>query len=420
MIPYRTAIKSVLENTTELDSEKIDVSGSSGRFIAKDMYSGVALPSVDNSAMDGFAVKSKDTLFAKPSSPVVLKIIGEIRAGDEKSKIKGMIPKNNECVEIFTGATIPDGADAVIPLELVERQTGDWIKIFKPATRGQHVRYRGENVSKGEKVLRKGQLIRPQEIGLLAQIGISSVHVFRRPRVAIIATGNELVPAFSPGYPPPEGKIVDTNSWMLYNSVVCTGGVPQLLGIASDTRFEIRKKVLAALKPAGRKKPKTDILLISAGVSVGKHDYVRDVLAETGVVRKFWKVKQRPGRPLFFGVYKGVYKWVLVFGLPGNTVSTMVCFEQYVRPAMLKMQGSKKFLPDTVAAVTEEVLKFKPVNTYFLSGIYTMRQGKYFVRLAGGQGSGMLKSMVNSNCRILLPERATAVRPGSKVYIQII
>ncbi|MBU2568124.1 MAG: molybdopterin molybdotransferase MoeA [Elusimicrobia bacterium] len=427
MISYGTAIKSVLENTRELGSEKINVPDSLGRYIAKDVYSGVALPSVNNSAMDGFAVRAKDTLSAGRSKPVILKIIGEIKAGDGKSKIKGITPRSGECVEIFTGATIPAGADAVIPIEDVEsssaRSTPARIKIFRPAKRGQHIRYRGENVSKGERVLLRGHLIRPQEIGLLAQMGISRVDVFCRPRVAVLATGNELVSANTGRIPRriPDGKIIDTNSWTLYNSVVCAGGIPILLGIAKDIKSEIRKKILAAmepaLKPAGNirtGKPPVNILLVSAGVSVGEHDYVKDVLKETGIIQKFWKVRQRPGQPLFFGVCRGV----LVFGLPGNTVSTLLCFEQYVRPAMLKMQGSKKILPRLVVATSEEKIDVQPGKTNFLRGMYTLRDGKYFVRLTGGQGSGILKSMVNSNCLIVLPERTAVVRPGGKVLIQ--
>ncbi|MDI6640882.1 MAG: molybdopterin molybdotransferase MoeA [Elusimicrobiota bacterium] len=435
MISFQEAQKIVLNSLHTLPSQTIHVQESVGRVLAEDIYSKVNLPEFDNSAMDGYAVRSSDCSGPSPamrkhSKLPILKIVGEIKPSDVTKRFHYLKP--TEAMKVFTGSPIPSGADAVVPKEDTEKvkseelrvksekQQYDFIKVITAVKKGQHIRLKGENVCKGELVIPKGKVIRSEELGMLLQLNYKKVKVTKKPTVAIISTGDELI---EPTEKLSKGKIVNTNSYMLSSEVISSGGIPVNLGIAKDNKREIKIKIKKGLKLS-------DILIVSAGVSVSEHDYVKEAFREVGVKQKFWQVAQRPGKPLYFGVYRRNSrhlvphhnkrrKTVLVFGLPGNPVSGLVCFKLYVKPAIFKMLGIKNYLPKLIYATATEEIKVKPNRTYFLRGIAEVQNGKYFVRLSGPQGTGILKSMVSANCLIVLPEDKFSVFPDEKVLIKL-
>ena len=427
MTKFKEALDIVLRYSEKarLPSEKIKVVDSLGRVLAENIYSKIDLPDTDNSAMDGYAVKSTDC----KESGVELEVVGEIKAGTSIEETFRLPIKSGKAVKIFTGAVIPPGMDAVVPVEeaiLVSSSRGAKIKILSPVRKGQHIRRRGENFRKGELVLKKGKIIRPQEIGLLIQLGHREIKVARRPRVGVLSTGDELV---EPGekIKPGSGKIFNINSYTLSSAVLSAGAIPVSLGVARDKKSEIKSKIKKGLL-------ESDILLISAGISVGEYDYVKQALFELNVKQKFWKVQQRPGQPLFFGVvyprgafpksHKLLDSPKLVFGLPGNTVSCLVCFNQYVLPSILKIQGAEPSKEITinpvVIAESKQEIKVKPGKRYFLRGIANQKNGKYSVTLAGAQGSGILKGLSDANCLIILDEKTSTIKPKENVIIQLI
>jgi molybdopterin molybdotransferase len=405
MIDFETALKTIISSVPQMRAETIAVKESLGRYCAETVRSKTNLPDFDNSAMDGFAVNSARLLGARESSPVLLRITGEIRAGDSPNKT---VVRRLTALKIFTGAPVPRGADSVVKIEevkVIKSGAAQFVKISRPIKKHENVRFSGENVKEGQKIVRRGSKIRPQEIGLLLQAGVTRVAVAKRPRVAVLTTGDELV---QPGKKPGPGKIVNVNSFTIAGEAALAGGIPIDMGIARDNLLDMRKKVGRALEAA-------DVLVVSAGISVGEYDYVKKVFAEYKVREKFWKVRQRPGEPLYFGKSGRVS----VFGLPGNTVSSMVCFREYIRPALLKMQGAAEFLPIEIGAYLEEPVSVKPGRRYFLRGVARLEGGKFFVKTTGEQGSGILKSMVDSNCLIIIPENVRALGPGQTVSIQL-
>jgi len=383
-----------------MGTEKINILDAQRRAIAENIYAGRDIPSVDNSAMDGYALRAADTKGATPKKPVWFKIIEEIPAG----KIPRKKLRSKEAARIMTGAIIPGGADAVIRQENTRRE-GNLVAVLTPVARKTDIRFAGEDVRKGELVIHKNSVLGAAQIGMLAALGKKSVLVYKKPRVAIMATGDELVDIDTN---PSPGKIVNSNSYSLATLVDDCGGVPVILGITRDNKSALKQKFSTALK--------NDVIISSGGVSVGDYDLVKDIMVNMGNSMYFWQVAMRPGKPLAFGAIKGVP----LFGLPGNPVSTMVSFEQFVRPYLLKIQGHRNIFRPVLKAISAENLEKKAGVKNFLRAIVKREKDKYIVKTTGNQGSGILKSMVTANALIILGEKETKIKKGDKVTVQLL
>ncbi len=370
-----------------------------GRVIGEDIYAGRAIPPKDHSTMDGYAVRAVDTRGASPGNPAVLDVIDDIPAGAiPKTRIEA-----GQAARIMTGAPLPEGADAIIRMEDT-RKEGNRVALLMAARRGQDIRYAGEDVQAGEKVISRGEIIRPAEVGMLASLGRSFIFIHQRPLVSIVATGNELVDIDEP---PSSWKIVGSNSYSLAALVRECGGIPVQIGIAKDCREDLLDKFRAAMR--------ADIILSSGGVSMGDYDLVKEIMQEPGNRMHFWQVAMKPGRPLAFGSLGDVP----IVGLPGNPVSSMVAFEQFIRPAILKMLGHVNLFRRTVRARLGEDIKKKKGMRHFIRARIRRDGEDYVVVTTGEQGSGILKLMVRANGLIILPEEATIVRKGSMVTVQL-
>jgi molybdopterin molybdotransferase len=350
--------------------------------------------------MDGYAVRSVDIRNASETNPVRLEVIEDLRAGFISEKTVG----KGQAIRIMTGAPIPKGADAVVPAEETKREDGS-VLILTSAFPGGYIRKAGEDVKKGDRVMIKGDIIRPSEIGMLASMGRPFVPVYQRPSVAILCTGEELVDV---GESLEGAKIVSSNSYTLAAQVKECGAIPIQLGIARDEKEEIREKILQGLR--------SDVFISSAGVSVGDYDLVRDVLKELGVEMIFWRVAMKPGKPAAFWMFDGKP----AFSLPGNPVSSMVTFEQFVRPALLKMMGHRQLFRPVIEATLKEEIRKEPGKRHFIRAVVTYEKGGYFVTTTGPQGSGILQSMVRANGLIVILEDCELVRAGEKVKVQLL
>ncbi|MCX7981808.1 MAG: molybdopterin molybdotransferase MoeA [Syntrophales bacterium] len=400
MISVDEAREIILGSISPLRGEKVSLLEALGRVIAEDIYSKRDLPPVNNSAMDGFAVRAEDTWGAAVDKPVWLRVVAEVPAGVVIRRTLG----KGEAVKIMTGAPLPEGADAVIRKEEVEERD-EKILVRRPIPPGLDVRYAGEDVRAGSLVIAKGTTARPAEIAMCAAVGRSFVSVHQRPRVTIVSTGSELVEI--DGEVSPE-KIINSNSYALAASVKACGAIPVMLGIVPDERNVLRRIFLEAAKG--------DLIISSGGVSVGDYDLVKEVMQEAGSELKFWRVAMRPGRPLAFGFIGGVP----IFGLPGNPVSSAVSFEQFVRPALRKMMGFKELLRPVVRAVVEEDIEKSVGFRYFIRGVMREEGGRYLVKTTGGQGSGIISSLVKANVLIVLPEEKELVKRGEEVEVQFL
>jgi molybdopterin molybdotransferase len=364
------------------------------RVLAHDVEAPFDVPPADNSAVDGYAVGSADI----PSADTrMLEIVGDLAAG----AVFGGTLHPGQVLRIMTGAPMPAGADTVYPQEVVER-TGNRVRI-RPIDKGVNVRLRGEDVEAGGIVIERGTLLRPQEIGLITSLGIWQVTVHRRPRVALMSTGDEVA---EPGTPRRPGQIYDANRFTLRGSVEQCGGEVLDLGIVPDTRDELTTRLREAAAMA-------DIVLTSGGVSVGAYDLVKEVLAEVGTI-DFWQVAMQPGRPLAFGAIGTT----AFFGLPGNPVASLLAFMLFVRPALWKLAGRRRLFPATWQARTVEPLRKRAGRREFKRGILAFREGAWEVRTTGPQGSGILSSMVAGNCLIVLEEDRGDVAPGETVTVE--
>lgn len=400
MITVEEALNKILSRIQPLGLERVTLLEGLGRVIGEDVVANRDIPPYDNSGMDGYAVRAEDIQNASPDRPVRLKVIGDLPAGFLSTQTVG----RGQAIRIMTGAPIPEGADSVIPVEDTKDEDG-FVSILKAVSIEENIREKGGDVRKGDRVVSKGDILRPSEIGMLASVGRPFVFVYQRPTVAILCTGEELVDV--------DGdldgvKIVSSNSYTLTAQVRDCGAIPVQLGIARDQKEEIKEKFLQGLR--------ADVILSSAGVSVGDYDFVKEVLNDLGMELVFWKVAMKPGKPVVFGALRG--KWV--FGLPGNPVSSMVSFEQFVRPSLLRMMGHRRIFRPVIEAFLKEDLHKKSGMRYFLRGEVSMERDFYHVTTTGPQGSGILKSMVKANGLIILPEDREIVRAGEKVKVQLL
>ncbi len=401
MISVDKALAIVLDSIKETSAEKVPFLESAGRILCQDIVSTLNIPPVDNSAMDGYAVTQESIRGASDEQPVVLPVQGEIQAG---SLYSGKVLDGSFAVGIMTGAPVPPGADAVIPVEYT-KEDGNNVKIFKSLNRGDNIRRKGEDIAQGQVVLKKGRTLRSADVGLLASLNITDVMVYRRPHVAIIPTGNELV---EPGDEIKNGQIRNSNAYTLFAEISKCNAVPHYMGIARDDFEETREKF--------RKAFESDIVITTGGVSMGKYDFVKDVMADLNIDIKIEKLLMKPGKPFVFGIKSDK----LFFGLPGNPVSTMVSFIQFVRPAIRKLMGARELQKPVVHATLQQDITKKTERRHFVRGYLTIQDEEFYVSTTGPQGSGILTSMSDANCLIILPEGRTVCRTGEKVSIQLI
>ncbi len=397
MLTVEEASARILAEVRSLDHEWVPLTAALGRVLAEEVLATVTMPPWSNSSMDGYAVRSADISPVLAGEPVKLKVVATIAAG-------GFAPralKRGEAMRIMTGAPIPEGADSVVRKEDTD-EGKQRVEIRDARDVWKNIRGSGEDYQRGDSLAKRGTPVRPALLGVLASSGIAKVEVFRRPRVAIVSSGNELVELEKFSEVEAGRRIVSTNSYTLSALTRVSGGEPVNLGIAADTRSSLRKKLKAATQ--------CDLILSSAGVSVGDLDHTRDVFADLGGEQRFWKVKMRPGAPLAFGLLEGV-PWI---GMSGNPVSAMVSFELFVRPALRKMQGHTSLFRRVVPVTVDEELNISAKLTHFLRAIVTRHEdGQLTARLTGPQSSGALTSMARANALLIVPGHNQNVAKGS-------
>jgi molybdopterin molybdotransferase len=400
MISIEEALGTILQNVEKLPPRRMKVGECLGRVLGEDIRAREDIPPFTNSAMDGFAVRAGDTKAASPKSPRIFQVLEDLRAGETTRTRVG----KGEAIRIMTGAPLPPGADAVVMVEDT-RGTADGMEILKPVRAGENVREAGESVRKGETVLPAGTLLRPQEIGMLAALGYPRPWVIPPPAAAIVTTGDELLDISAELKP---GKIRDCNRYSLAAAVERCGGVPVPLAPAGDREGELKARLQEALT--------CDLVITSGGVSAGKYDLVREALRELGGELLIRKVRMKPGKPLTF---TRVGK-TPVFSLPGNPVSVLVSFLQFVRPALLKMQGKKKLsLPEVEATLSEDCLE--ETDRTHLVRVRVEREGEgYSVRPTGPQGSGILKSLILADGLMVIPPGAGPLPAGTRVRVLLL
>ena len=398
MLSVEEALARVLSHFHVLEPERVPILDALQRVLAEDVHADVDIPPHANTAMDGYAVLAADTAGASRQNPKHLHIIADLAAGYVADK--AVTP--GTAIRIMTGAPIPAGADAVVRFEDT-RQEGEWVEIYVTVPVGQNIRAAGEDVRQGTLVLSRGVRIRPQEVGMLATVGRKDVLVTRRPRVGILATGDEVVEIDAPLGP---GKIRNSNSYSNAAQVLRCGGVPVMLGIARDEMGELSGMIRAGLAQG------LDLLLTSGGVSMGDFDVVKKVLVAEGEIT-FWRVRMKPGKPLAFGRIGDVP----LLGLPGNPVSAMVSFELFARPAILRMQGQVSVERPSVEAVLADAVKRKDDRRHYVRVRVEESEGGYRAYLTGEQGSGILSSMVEADGLAILPEGWPSAPAASRVRV---
>lgn len=415
MISVEEARERILSCFGALGVEERPLLEALGQTLAEDTVAGFSIPPLDNTAMDGYAVRAADTAGASERRPVELRVTGELAAG---YVYDGEVTAGT-AVRIMTGAPIPGGADAIVPFEETD-ETGraapskvghveSRVRVFRAAAPGNNIRRAGEDVRAGEVVLPRGTVLRPAHIGVLASLGKATARVIRRPVVAILSTGDEIL---TPGEPLRPGTIYDSNAYSLAALVQRFGGRPRLLGIARDTIEDLTAKIREGLE--------ADMLVTSAGVSRGDFDVVKEVLRREGRV-DFWTVNMRPGKPLAFGAFDAPDgRRVPHIGLPGNPVSSAITFELFGRPAIQKMMGQPVVERPTVRAVTRDRIRMTDGRRFFARCAVTREGERYVAALSGSQGSGVLTALARANGLAVVPEGSADVPPGAEVTVMML
>jgi molybdopterin molybdotransferase len=390
----------VLERAQPLAPEIVAFEAALGRVLSESVRSGRTLPPADCSAMDGYAVRGADVAQAG----ALLRVVFEVAAGGEAPRALGA----GEAARIFTGAPIPPGADTVVRQEDTEARGGD-VRILIAVPRGEAVREAGEDVRAGDLVLAPGARIGPAEVGMLASLGHTLAHVHRRPTVSVLSGGDELV---EPHEAPPNGRIVSSNAYTIAAQCREAGAIPNNLGIARDTPGDLERLVRAGLG--------ADVLVSSAGVSVGDHDHVRPTLERLGVELVFWGVEMKPGYPITFGRAAGG-QGAFVFGLPGNPVSAMVTFELFVRPLLLRLGGRSDLARPEVDAIAGEPFAKKPGRAHYVR-VFLERSadGAFVARTTGNQSSGVLRSMTLADGLLVFPTGDAEIAQGGRARVIVL
>jgi len=396
MLSFEQARRIVIENITPAGFEQTSLLEAVGRVLAEDVDSPWNMPAWDNSAMDGYAVRLGDC----SSVPCQLRITGCIPAG---ALADGIRVEPGCAVRIMTGAPLPEGADAVVTVEDTHEISEDQVTIERAVALHQHIRFCGEDLAAGDLVIAAGTTIRSPEVSMLASLGRALVMVYRRPIVAILSTGDELIEL---GRTPGSGEIINSNTLALAAAVQEAGGIPRIIGIARDNLASHRAQLIEGLK--------ADMLVTSAGVSAGDRDLVRRVLEELGVRQLFWKVSIRPGRPIAFGL-QGTTP---VFSLPGNPVSSLITFEEFVRPALLRMMGQQQVLRPRFKALVKNDIKNRHSDRTVFLRIRLEREGEtLYATTAGKQQTGFLKTMVNASAIAVIPPGRGSLSAGDELEV---
>ena len=373
-----------------------------GRILAEDIKSPLALPPWDNSSMDGYAVRSEDVRGASGERPVSLRVVATIGAGERSSRAVG----DGEAIRIMTGAPVPEGADSVIRVEDTDAGTST-VRINADRDALRNIRPRGEDLVEGALVARAGEQLSPGHVGVLASIGRGKLRVIRRPRVAILASGDELVDVDRFEDVLAGERIVTSNSYSLDAAVREAGAEPLSLGTVGDDPAAIKEKLSGC---------QCDLLLTTGGVSVGEFDYTRSVVSELGATQRFWRVRIRPGAPVGYGLLKQT-PWL---GLPGNPVSTLVTFELFARPAIRKMLGHRMLFRRLVDVRVAETVTIGAPLTHFLRAVVTHTGSELSGKLTGPQGSGLLTSMAKANALFVIPPERTRIERGELVQAMML
>jgi molybdopterin molybdotransferase len=398
----------ILSHFQPVTTETLPLAGCSNRVLAQDITATSDLPPFNNSSMDGFAVRAADVLDAVTDSPRSLRVVADIPAGSHPTFSLGP----GEAARIMTGAPVPDGADVVIPVEdtnFDNRDAGtaapDEVQILKSAKSGANVRPRGMDLRAGEVVLNRGRILKPQDLGLLAMLGFANVIIYRKPHIALFSSGDELLPVDAPLE---EGKIRDSNSYTLAALIEAAEVDVIRLGVAKDNPDAVQALLEKAVEL------NVDLILSSAGVSVGAFDFVKQVIESNGKM-DFWRVNMRPGKPLAFGEYKGIP----FIGLPGNPVSSFVGFEVFVRPTLQRLRGALNGSRQTVRVRCAAQIDSDGRESYLRAQVHE-EEGHFIARLTGHQGSGNLHSLVQANALLIIPAGVKCVPAGQEVNAWLI
>jgi molybdopterin molybdotransferase len=404
VITVEEAQERILSRITVLGDERVELVHALHRVLAEAEIAPRDIPAWPNSSMDGYALRAADAKSASAERPARLTLSGRVTAGG----VAEQALKPGQVFRIFTGAPLPDGADAVIPQEEIT-EDGGTILVPRPVSSGQFVRPRGEDMRAGQTVLERGRVLGPPEIGLLATLGRAQVSVVKRPLVGILSTGDEVVDlggALGPG------QIPNSNTYSLMAQVTEAGAEPVNLGVARDRLDDIESRLRWGLR--------CDLLISSAGVSVGEHDFVKKALENLGAEQHLWLVDMRPGKPIAFATIASELKGALpVFALPGNPVSAMVTFELFVRPAILKAAGHSRLERPAIAARALAAIPNVGRRRGYLRVTLTAEAGGWGARLTGEQGSGILRSMVAADGLAVVPGDTT-IPPGGEVRVIVL
>ncbi len=393
----RDAALTILTHVRRQPSLRVPLDEALGGVLAEDVVSPLDVPAWTNSAMDGYAVRGADVTGASEATPRRLQVIEQLPAGAFPTRRI----EPGTCARIFTGAPLPEGADSVIRQEDTDGGSEN-VTIFKDRDVGVNIRRVGEDIRRGQTVLPEGTELEAAALGVLASLAVANPMIYRRPRIGIMGSGDEIVDIDQPDLILSGRKVASSNTHTLLALVRRAGGEPVNLGIARDSRESLREHLLRARE--------CDLLITTAGISVGEHDYVREVLSELGADLRFWKIRMRPGAPVGFGLL-GEIPWI---GLPGNPVSTMVTFELFVRPAIRRLAGRRLPFRRSVPVVVAEPIKLGPKLQHFLRAVVTPGNGLPEARLTGPQGSGILTSMVLANALLVIPEGQFETPAGSE------
>ncbi len=393
MLSVEEALARMLAEIQPLEVTQVPLAESLGLVLAEAVVAQEDMPPFANSAMDGYALRSSDSR-SRQGQPARLHITGSVAAGyvAESAVMEGT------AMRIMTGAPVPSGADSVIQVELTRADgpESEWVEILEPVAPGNNIRPAGEDMRRGQTILRHGMEIGPWEIGMLATLGRASVQVVRRPRVAILGTGDEVIDIDQPLQP---GKIRNSNSYLLEAAVRRSGAQALRLGIARDTVESLREKFGEAMQ--------SDLIITTGGVSVGDFDLVKNIMAEQGAIN-FWRINMRPGKPVAFG-HIGT---IPLLGLPGNPVSAAVTFELFGRPVIRKMLGHTRLQRPVIEVVVEDGVGERVQRRHYVRAHVERLNGRYVARTTGNQGSNILTSLLDANAFIIVPEGGTVIRPG--------
>ena len=398
LLNYEDAKELVFKHIEPLEKEICLLENSQGRTLSKSILSPYGMPFFDNSAVDGYAVKAADLIYASQENPVSLKHLGYISAGD--ALIENM--NQGECIQIATGAPIPPEADSIVRKEDVILD-GPYVRFLKSISMEENVRFQGEDIKKGQIVISAGSLIGPAQMAVLATFGFAKVPVIKIPKVSIISTGNELIPVEEI---PKFGQIRESNRYMLAGMVKQESCKLEKISLVPDIPKILKKEFKDALN--------ADIVLISGGMSVGEKDFAKPILKELGVEKIFWKIRFKPGKPLFFGRRNKTF----VFGIPGNPASSYVIFEEFIRPALRKLLGRRIIENNMVIAKLDETISKSYKRLHFMRGKLDEKNGELYVKPLPFQGSHSIGSLIESNALIRVEANSPVLSRGNKVAVR--